>query len=155
HGPLLPQIRFQPPLHLLFLLRKRLQANDDHKFEFREQETRRFLEKLGDAIMIPSLNARYHSFWVLPLLTNEPKRLQNKLLQNGFDSTQAKHSQTLITASNRKPHPVNAACILDNVVYLPTITAIVRADQEKLIALLNANIAEMGPIKEAFNEKAC
>ncbi|SHO56660.1 aminotransferase class I/II-fold pyridoxal phosphate-dependent enzyme [Vibrio quintilis] len=142
HDPLAPQIRFRPPLHLLYLLRRRLQAHDDDKFKHRGQTTRQFLNKLDESIVIPAKHAGFHSFWVVPLLTHNPKQLQNKLLQHGFDSTQAKHSQAAIRTTETSFQPVNAAFIMDNVVYLPTLTEIGQADRDRLAKLLNEYFTE-------------
>lgn len=92
--------------------------------------------------MIPAKHAGFHSFWVVPLLTHNPKQLQNKLLQHGFDSTQAKHSQAAIRTTETSFQPVNAAFIMDNVVYLPTLTEIGQADRDRLAKLLNEYFTE-------------
>lgn len=129
-GNLISQIRYQPPLHLLFLLRRRLKnSKNDNYFSNREAISRDFITNLKESLVVGSM-ANNNSFWLIPILSENPKKLQQKLLTNGFDSTQGKQSQISICKDG------NSSRFVKQVLYLPTITQLSSQDKRKLIKLL-------------------
>ena len=136
-GGIVKQIQFQPPLHMLFLLRRRLKNNCKENFRLRRDSSNEFVKKLGPSFIIPGKEAEYNSFWVLPVLSNNPKALQIKMMKNGFDSTRGSHAQIAIC------NEPNAECFLDRVLYLPSVTHLKRKDVARLVLLLKADKEEI------------
>ncbi|MCH8011504.1 MAG: aminotransferase class V-fold PLP-dependent enzyme [Candidatus Marinimicrobia bacterium] len=130
NGELISQIRFQPPLRLLFLLRRRLKSNNDNNFFLREKAARSFLNNLDSSFTIPGKTAKYNSFWVLPILSDTPEKLQKLLLKHGFDSTQGKNLLMAIYKSR------NARTIIEQILYLPDITRMTRKYRKRLVSVL-------------------
>ncbi len=144
-GPLISQIRFQPPVHLLFLLHRRFYRNNDSKFGAREKKVRFLLESLETlktSIQIPSQGVGHHSFWVIPLLTENPNLLRKELLEYGFDSTQAHHSQTAITAIEDGIDIKNAQYLLNQTIYLPSMAGMNETVTKQLISILVRSIGD-------------
>lgn len=130
-GDITSHIQFKPSLHLLFLLNRQLnQEKNDIKFQKREAIARDFIALLNNSIVIGNM-AKHNSFWLIPILTKNPKKLQERLLAYGFDSTQGKQSQVAIHQHG------NALTLVKKVLYLPTITKMSKNDKEKLAKLLN------------------
>lgn len=140
-GSLLMQIRFKPPVHLLFLLKRRLKKNSDSRFESRRQNARIFINDLKDHVTVPSIGASFHSFWVIPILADNPSGLQKMLLKYGFDSTMADHSQKVIKKSGEKGIRLkNAEYVMSRLIYMPDLSEMKKEDKKKLINLIKSNI---------------
>ncbi len=129
---LISQIRFKAPLHLLYLLNLRLQTNNHDSFKNREIHSRQFIQKLNHHYEIPGYSAQFNSFWLIPILTENPEHLQKTLLQHGFDSTLGKHSQIAINNNHF------AQSLLNKMLYLPNIINMDNSIRKKLLSVLLA-----------------
>ncbi|HEY9851064.1 MAG TPA: DegT/DnrJ/EryC1/StrS family aminotransferase [Leptolyngbyaceae cyanobacterium] len=91
-GDILSKIRYRPPQTMVSLLWRRLNNFDNGYFERRESKARFFISLLDPEIICPGSKAIFHSFWVLPILTDCPENLIENLRNKGFDSTRGNTS---------------------------------------------------------------
>jgi dTDP-4-amino-4,6-dideoxygalactose transaminase len=119
------QIRRQPSPPLLAVLLRRLTRFDAGRSEKHVDKGRMLTQRFQDGqpeetILCPGGDAAEHSFWVFPLLADEPARLIEVLARHGFDATQG---QSLCVVSGRngraKSEAANAKNLLSKIVFLP------------------------------------
>ncbi|MBQ0724133.1 MAG: aminotransferase class V-fold PLP-dependent enzyme [Cycloclasticus sp.] len=129
-GDLISQIRFQPPIRLISLLQRRLINHDDKKYIRREHTARDFLRKLDGVFSYPGKTVTSNSFWVIPILSNNPRKLQKKLINYGFDLTRGSHAQVAVSKNE------NAQLLLDKILYLPNISGMTEKERGTLASAL-------------------
>ncbi len=108
------KIRRQPSLPLLHLLHHKLATFDKANTDRRRQLGERFLRQMQpDCHVLGSAMTR-QTYWVLPLLVDEPQALVQELWDAGFDASNScsLHAITQDEAST-------AACLLRHIVFLP------------------------------------
>nr|WP_294875839.1 aminotransferase class V-fold PLP-dependent enzyme [uncultured Pedobacter sp.] len=128
------QIRYRPCLPNIKLLQKKLDNFKQHDIATRIQLANDILPHIPNNYKIGTLNTK-HTYWVLPVESNDPLRLISYLRSNGFDASQkasglVKHSPSS-TAANAED------LMLDNLVYLPAYPAMSKKDRNKLTKLLS------------------
>ncbi|WP_448634614.1 hypothetical protein [Pedobacter panaciterrae] len=83
---------------------------------------------------IGTLNTK-HTYWVLPVESNDPLRLISYLHSNGFDASQKASSLVKYSAPSTVANAEDL--MLDNLVYLPAYPAMSKQDRNKLTKLLS------------------
>ncbi len=127
------QIRYRPSMPNQKLLRKKLANFNQHNISERILFANDILPNIPIDYKI-GLKNKKHTYWVMPVETNDPDGLINHLRNNGFDASQKASSLTKL----KRP----AAAIgteeltLENLVYLPVYPAMSSKNRNKLIQLL-------------------
>ncbi|MDF1743848.1 MAG: aminotransferase class I/II-fold pyridoxal phosphate-dependent enzyme [Gimesia sp.] len=117
---LLHQLRQQPGIGILRLLKHRLQTYDSRRINLRTKHALRLIDKLGLEKSQPELLDPRHSFWLFPFLTDQPDALKRRLQKHGFDTTQ--RGRLAVVAS--PPDQSNFNCplateLLNQTLFLP------------------------------------
>lgn len=128
---ILQKIRYKPCIPNLNLLARRSMNFKSAAIDKRKKLAADILKDVPADMQIGALNRR-HSYWILPVLADDPDKLINHLRSNGFDATQ-KASSLVKLASDRMD---NNDLSLDNLVYLPMYVNMKRSDRTKLAGLL-------------------
>ncbi|QDV48340.1 aminotransferase class I/II-fold pyridoxal phosphate-dependent enzyme [Gimesia fumaroli] len=134
---LLAQLRQQPSTGTLRLLRHRLQTYNARRIHQRIQHAQRIITWLGLEQSQPELLDPRHSFWLFPLLNNQPERLIANLEQQGFDSTQRGRLAVVPPPADRPelncPH---ATHLLNLTVFLPCYPELTDAAVDAMCGLI-------------------
>jgi dTDP-4-amino-4,6-dideoxygalactose transaminase len=120
-GPqLLPLIRRQPSAPLLALMHRRIAFFNRRALARRTQRGLRLMSLLGGAVPSPGASAKTHSYWVFPVLHDDPSRLIRRLLNAGFDASRA-HSLFVVPppADRADLRATMAEAMLPLIVHLP------------------------------------
>ncbi len=117
---LLQLIRRQPCAALLSLMHHRIAFYNRRALGRRTQHGKRLLALIGPAAPSPGSHSEVHSFWVVPVLHDEPARLIRRLLNAGFDASLA-HSLFVVPPPIGRPelHAEMAEEMLPQIVHLP------------------------------------
>jgi dTDP-4-amino-4,6-dideoxygalactose transaminase len=134
-GDILTQLRYQPPKGLLNLLRHRLQTITDQSFQYRAKVAASFLAQLHRKPQ-PGHEAVLHSYWLVPILTDNPTALIQTLQAAGFDATRGTTSLTSIGEMSPNAHH-----LIDQVVYLPVSRQLPTTESLRLAELVNGSMA--------------
>jgi dTDP-4-amino-4,6-dideoxygalactose transaminase len=114
------RIRQQPSAPLLTVLWRRLQTYDIDRLYQRAAKGRLLLRWLTGRIICPGQTVKQHSFWVFPVLVNDPATVIVLLRGSGFDATQGHSMCTVPPPVGRPDGGAQAASeILARTVYLP------------------------------------
>ena len=134
---LLAQIRQRPSAGTLRLLRHRLLTYDKQRINQRIQHARRIITRLGLEHSQPELLDPQHSFWLFPLLSNQPEALIVQLQRQGFDSTQRGRLKVVPPPVDRPelncPH---ATHLLKRTVFLPCYPELTDAAVDEMCDLI-------------------
>jgi dTDP-4-amino-4,6-dideoxygalactose transaminase len=84
----LGQIRQQPAAALLAVLKRRLQSHDPNRLEHHMAKGRAFARFLEEKVACPGSAATPHTYWVFPILADEPNEFIEELTRQGWDATQ-------------------------------------------------------------------
>ena len=82
------QIRKQPCTPLLAVLKRRLQGFRSNRLERHVKKGRDLAALLNENVFCPGATISPHTYWVFPVLVNEPGGLIEHLAMAGFDATQ-------------------------------------------------------------------
>ncbi|HTQ37688.1 MAG TPA: aminotransferase class V-fold PLP-dependent enzyme [Pirellulales bacterium] len=120
-GPeLLPLIRRQPSAPLLALMHRRIAFFNRRTLARRTQRGERLLSLLPPTVPSTGSRSKEHSFWVFPVLHDEPDRLILRLFNAGFDASRA-HSLYVVPPPADRPElrATMAEAMLPLIVNLP------------------------------------
>jgi dTDP-4-amino-4,6-dideoxygalactose transaminase len=86
----------------------------------RTQRGQRLMSLLGGVVPSPGASAKTHSFWVFPVLHDDPSKLIRRLLNAGFDASRA-HSMFVVSAPVDRPElkATMSEAMLPLIVHLP------------------------------------
>ncbi|MCS7304522.1 MAG: DegT/DnrJ/EryC1/StrS family aminotransferase [Thermoguttaceae bacterium] len=114
------RIRCQPPDPLLAMLVRRLWNYPEARLQERIARGSYLVGLLPSELQRPGNRAKMHSFWVFPILAENPPAVIATLARAGFDATSRSSLRLVPTPENRPHlHPVLSQAILDRVVFLP------------------------------------
>ncbi|MCD8487571.1 MAG: aminotransferase class V-fold PLP-dependent enzyme [Desertifilum sp.] len=145
-GDLMTKIRYRPPQGMRQLLWHRLRSFDNLWFKIREAKARLLIANLSPEIVYPGNQTDFHSFWVFPILTDNPDWLIQKLRENGFDATRGNTSLT-----HFHPHFENSGHYLtpehlsEKIVYLPLSEALPDEEIVRLAQIVNSFLCKPIP----------
>jgi dTDP-4-amino-4,6-dideoxygalactose transaminase len=128
----LGKIRRQPSAALLALLERRLQRYPGQCIENRREIGQRVMELLP-YVSIPGRDNQAHSFWVFPILCDQPAELRQHLMACGFDATRGASSMCVVEppdGSGSRASQVERE--LNRLLYLPVYPRLSAADLERL-----------------------
>ena len=114
------KIRWRCSPALLAVLARRLKTWREGSLAARAQTGRRLLSLLDGTVTCPGSANREHSYWVFPILTEDPPALIRELRRHGFDGANLPRSQTVPAPEDRQElSPVTATNALSQLVILP------------------------------------
>jgi perosamine synthetase len=128
------QIRFRPCIANDLLLQKKLKNFDQQSITDRVQLANDVVNDIPDSYKIGRLNRR-HTYWVIPIETNDADGLINYLRSHGFDASHKASSLVHLepAGSTISPDDLN----LKKLVYLPAYPAMSKDERKRLSQLIN------------------
>jgi perosamine synthetase len=133
-GDIQTQLRYRPPNGMLRLLLYRLEHLDATYYDRRKQAAIVFFDLLKQPDSNLGNGARLHSYWLVPLMTENPEMLMQKLRKAGFDSTTGTTSLKSLAKES-----VFATKLMHSVLYLPIYPAVPLKEVVRLVQLINLN----------------
>lgn len=141
------RIRRQPSAPLLALLARRVEQFKQDLLARRTKLGRMLLEELSPAVACPGGAQREHSFWVFPVLCNQPRRLIDSLWAAGFDATQGESMRAVpVPEGHAAPQPDTAHRVLEGIVYLPCYAEMTEKAVQRMAAVVKAAIGQAPPV---------
>ncbi len=134
---LLRQIRQRPCAALLSLLERRVARFDQRRMESRTALGQGMVNRLAGIATVPGAGACEHTHWVLPVLTNQPRRLIGSLRDAGFDATQGQSLCVVNPPADRTElDPSDARATMTGIVFIPSYPELPPAAFENLVRTL-------------------
>jgi perosamine synthetase len=134
-GATLDRIRRRPPAALLALMARRLSAKGG--LAPRTAAARALLQRLPPGL-VPGEAAVEHSYWVTPIVVDDPPAVRRALVAAGFDATRGATSLRALGDARATPE---AARMLDRILYLPPPLALTPAARTRLAQALAGLVA--------------
>lgn len=134
---LFANIRRQPSVPLLALLRRRLTRSDGRRVR-RRLELARQMARLAGEFPRPGRRAAFHSYWTFPVLCDDPDGLVRHLATRGFDATRGSWSLYPVPPVEGRPGigAPEAHETMRRIVYLPVYAGVSEREIERLAAAL-------------------
>jgi len=134
-------IRKQPCSALVALLARRLRTFDADQIRKRARVGAGFASRLPAGLKPLGNEAKFHSYWVFPVLAEAPERFAGILRSYGFDATTAGSALSVIEPppdSGRKiAAPANLCAAMPKLLYLPVYPAVPRKARARLQTALH------------------
>ncbi len=108
------KIRCQPAVPLLRLLRYKLENFDTAETTRRRELGLRFQQLMGDNVHVLGAAMTRQTWWVLPILVQDPEKLVPQLWDAGFDASNSCSLHSVVEDADSV-----AATILRHIVFLP------------------------------------
>jgi dTDP-4-amino-4,6-dideoxygalactose transaminase len=136
HDRLWLQIRQQPSMPLLAMLHRRLHNYNSLRGELHIAKGKALAALFQDVVDCPGTAVVPHTYWVFPVLVEEPARLIKHLISAGFDATQG-HSLCVVQPpkNRREQRTFVAENILAKVVFLPFYPELPLPESERMAAI--------------------
>jgi dTDP-4-amino-4,6-dideoxygalactose transaminase len=147
-------IRRQPSAPLLSLLFRRIAYFHPRQLKRRTDRGNRLLVLLNGAANCPGAASEIHSYWVFPVLAEQPERLIRRLLSAGFDASAA-HSLSVVQPPTDRPEQ-RAQCaqwLLPRIVHLPCYAEMPDHELRRLADEVRAEIGKQ-PVLNAVEERS-
>jgi perosamine synthetase len=130
---LFAQIRRRPSAALLAVLERRLRTYDFARSDRHTAKGRALAARLRGALFCPGADVEPHTYWVFPVLTDEPERLMDHLAGVGFDATQGQSLCVVTPPTDRADQQATAAEeLLAKAVFLPFYPELPAAVSERM-----------------------
>lgn len=130
---------------LLAVLARRLRTWREGSLAPRAQSGHTLLKLLDNAVTCPGAANKEHSYWVFPILADDPLDLIRELRSNGFDGANLPRSQTVAAPEDRQElSPITATTALSQLVVLPCYPEMPIRELER----------EAGVVKAYFENRA-
>jgi perosamine synthetase len=114
------QIRRQPSSSLLAVLERRLRRRDGGRSERHVAKGKAMAASLQSTVSCPGAAVAPHTYWVFPVLVEQPAELLEHMTRAGFDATQGQSLCVVAPPPDRAQHKAAAAeHLLAKVVFLP------------------------------------
>jgi len=127
------QIRYRPCRANELMLQRKLENFKQESIAQRVQLANDVLTDLPQQYKIGSQNKR-HTYWVMPVETDDPGALIIYLREHGFDVSQKASSLVRLNSADVAPDPDDLQ--LDKLVYLPAYVAMSKSERKKLSDLI-------------------
>jgi dTDP-4-amino-4,6-dideoxygalactose transaminase len=128
------QIRFRSCLANELLLQRKLKNFNQKSITKRVQLANDVLRDIPDSYKIGSLNRR-HTYWVMPVETNDPDGLINYLRSRGFDASHKASSLVHLESAGYSIGPNDLD--LEKLVYLPAYPTMSKSERKRLGQLIS------------------
>ncbi len=138
---LFAQIRQQPSAALLAVLERRLRRYDRSRWRQHTAKGVALAANLREFVDCPGSAVSPHTYWVFPMIAEEPERLIEHLARAGFDATQGQSLCVVSSDRDAADHaaPV-AAELLAKMVFLPFYPELPPQESQRLAASVRAFI---------------
>lgn len=114
------KIRQRPSPALLALLGRRLRKYNLRRLSRRTANGRLLVERLRSRLPCPGASAEAHSYWVFPVVADDPAEMMTALRRAGFDATQGQSMCVVPTPEGRGDMLAPTATdTLARIVFLP------------------------------------
>lgn len=131
------RIRKQPSTPLLQLMHRRLSGFDSHSIDRRAANGRWLSQRLGDDVIVLGEGSIQPSYWVFPILVDDPDRLVRQLWAAGFDAT-CTSSLSVVRSEEggfNADHS-EAQAVMDKTVFLPYSDKMPRSALDRMAAIV-------------------
>jgi perosamine synthetase len=112
------QIQHRPCAPLLSVLKRRLERFDPQRLAKHVEKGRDLSDAINKDIFCPGATNQPNTYWVFPVLVNQPDQLIEQLVREGFDATQGQ-SLCVVPAPAGRAKASLAEEILAKIVFLP------------------------------------
>jgi perosamine synthetase len=138
---LLLQLRRQPCAALLAIMHRRVAFYSRRSLEARMKKGERLLSLIGSVAPSPGSHSAIHSYWVVPVLHDEPTILIRRLFDAGFDASLA-HSLFVVPPPADQAHLRAETCeeMLPQIVHLPAYPEIPDRELRRLAQAVRASV---------------
>lgn len=137
------QLRFQPSNAMLAMLDRRLRLWRDGSLAARTATGEELHELLADRVLQPATANRIHTYWVFPILVDEPLKMIRRLRDEGFDGANLPRSQAVAAPEDRPElAPDTASGALSRLLILPCYPGMPRAELEREASVVVAALGE-------------
>lgn len=114
------KLRKRPSAAMLAVMARRLRHFSRAHLAARAQAGARMRALLGDALPVPASASRTHSYWVFPVLVDDPKAVMPALRAAGFDATNLPRSAAAEPPQDRPDlDPKTATHVMQHLMVLP------------------------------------
>ncbi|HMP80999.1 MAG TPA: DegT/DnrJ/EryC1/StrS family aminotransferase, partial [Pirellulaceae bacterium] len=148
-GDFFTRIRRRPPAPLLKTMLRKFQDFELSLVADRQRRALGFLTRLGPTAAVPGRQLNRHTYWVLPILVEQPAPLVELLWKHGFDAT---HRCSLQVVGARSLPQCQR--ILDHIVYLPFDARIPDRELERMADLIIQSGAQPPAWWQAYRAEA-
>lgn len=114
------KLRKRPSTPMLSTMLRRLRRWEAEELRARSRAGDTLRSALEGAVSCPGIGNERHSYWVFPVLVDDPKQAMLALRRAGFDGTNLPRSEA-VAAPEGRPHldPSTARDVLDRMIVLP------------------------------------
>jgi perosamine synthetase len=126
------KIRQRPSAPLLRLLERRFKNFDRSGIAERTRLARQTIDLLPD-LERPGDEAAFHTYWVFPVLDDDPERLIHHLWARGIDATRGASSLSVVASPEDRPEtaPAEALAMFARLLYVPVDAGLARRGIER------------------------
>ncbi len=133
-GDIQTQLRYRPPNRMFSLLLYRLEHLDATYYDRRKQSAIVFFDSLKKTNSNLGNSVMLHSYWVVPLMIENPEILMQTLRKADFDSTTGTTSLKSLAEESSF-----ATKLMRSILYLPIYPAVPLEEVGRLAQLINLN----------------
>lgn len=114
------RIRRRPSRTLMTVMRRKFSRLREDLLQLRTERGQMLLDKFAKRVPVPGDESLDHSFWVFPIVVDEPRLLLKKLWRAGFDATQGE-SMCIVQPPQDRPDlaAIDAEEMSAKMVFLP------------------------------------
>lgn len=144
----LAKIRRQPCAALLALLERRLATYPRQRIAERRELAQQAL-RLMPYVEIPGRENPQHTFWVFPILCDQPDDLRQHLITCGFDATRGTSSMCVVPPPDEtRPRACLTERGFERLLYLPVYPGVTAGELERLAEAVAGFAAAPAPSQE-------
>ncbi|HEX5103125.1 MAG TPA: hypothetical protein VFV87_04910, partial [Pirellulaceae bacterium] len=143
-GPdLFSRLRQRPCAPLLTMMWRRLEKFDAARLARRGQRGRELAGRLAPHYETPGSAAAEHSYWVMPVLADDPPATIARLARAGFHATQGRSLCVVPAPADSPQHlqPIRAKQLLRQAVFLPVYPEVPGDELDRLANVLTMQSA--------------
>ncbi len=139
------KLRIQPSLGMLRLMARRIYGFREGSLEARASRGRKLRDLIGDSVVLPGQMNNVHTYWVFPMLVDEPRAFIEALREKGFDCADLPRSQAVPAPADRQAlSPETAAQALSDMVVVPCYPGMSDDDLEREAGIIREIAEKVG-----------
>lgn len=142
------KLRSRPSLGMLRMMDRRMTRHRPVELEERAAQGRRLRDLLGDSVVLPAQANATHTYWVFPILVDEPRAYIDRLREKGFDCADLPRSQA-VAAPEDRPNlaPTIASQALSDLVVVPCYPGMPDSELVREAEIIKEVAAEIGSVR--------
>jgi len=142
---LLQALRRRPAYPLLKLLARRLRRDDPRRREMRVRTAEFLAHRLAGVCACPTAGLSGHTYWLFPILVDDPVTVRMRLREAGFDSSRA-HSLRVVQPRLRDQRTAPCADdMLRRLVFLPLDESMPASEQDRMADIVHQAVGGCSP----------